>query len=387
MTFASGAWSTDAGYPASIPSFSQVSDRGINLSRANNGDFWVFRATDSTLTAKRSDDLGLTWSPLITVKKHLNNLDALTDASAFIAAGDDYMGVGYAENSSPGSIYGFLRHRDSDPDTVWVDETAAIPQFSGTTSDDHLSMISYLDEVLMIIKTNGGGASTVNIGLLRRETNGVWTQFPVLKSTGWTRPVLAIDQTSDRLYVMGTREGGIKVGEMKSCDIGDYASLFTAPIDTIFQNETDNFFNSSVPLHPVTSATNLLIGNGNETRDELWYNLIVLGGTPKAATAEAVTSPTVVEEDFDGVQVHPNPFNPQTSFRFKVKEKAAVKLQVFNLTGQLVRTIIDEDLAPGVHQRRWNGRNQHGRPAASGVYFYRLQIGPKIFNGRIQMLK
>jgi hypothetical protein len=387
LTYASGAWSIDAGYPYAVPDFGQVSDRGVNLTRAKNGHFWVFRATDSTLTAKRSADLGQTWSPMVVVKKKLHNNDALTDATAFTLASGSYVGVGYAENSAPSSIYGFLRHKDTDDDSIWTDETASMPQFAGTTSDDHVSMITYNGEVLMLIKTNGGGPSVINVGLLRRTTAGVWSQFPVLMSTGWTRPVMAIDQTNNRLHIFGTREAGIKVGEMKKCSIGNYSSLLAAPIDTVFKNEFDNFFDASVPLQTVTSASGLLICNSNITRDELWCNLIALGGAPKLAGEDLADAGKLAEEDFDGVQVFPNPFNPQTSFRFKVKEQAPVKLQIFNLNGQLVRTIIDENFPPGVFQRRWNGRSQDGRPAASGLYFYRLQIGSRNFNGRIQLLK
>jgi hypothetical protein len=393
LTYASGrgVWSTDSGYPVLISDFAQVSDRAVNLTRAKNGHFWVFRATDSTLTAKRSGDLGRTWSPLITVKKKLHNSDGLTDATAFTLSSGSYIGVGYAENSAPGSVYGFLRHLDTDPDSVWTDETAAMPQFPGTNSDDHVSMITYSGEVLMLVKTNGGAASVVNIGLMRRATNGTWSLFPVLLSTGWTRPVMAIDQSNNRLYLFGTREGGVKVGEMKTCAIGDYGSLLNAKIDTVFKNETDNFFNASVPFQTVNNATNLLICNGNESRDELWYNLIKLGPTAAGSATktadETAAAAETADADFEGVQVFPNPFNPQTSFRFKVKENSAVKLQIFNLAGQLVRTIVDEDFGPGVYVRRWNGRNQDGRPAASGLYFYRLQIGQQIMNGRIQMLK
>jgi flagellar hook assembly protein FlgD len=129
---------------------------------------------------------------------------------------------------------------------------------------------------------------------------------------------------------------------------------------------------------------NLLVCNGNETRNELWYNLITLGGAPKLKSEETIT---VEEENFEGVQVFPNPFNPSTSFRFRVRENTAVKLQIFNLNGQLVRTLVDGNLAPKVYKERWNGRNEKGHPVASGIYFYRLQIGRQIWNGKIQMIK
>jgi hypothetical protein len=382
LSYSGGNWTVDSGYPYTIDDFNQSSDRGINLVRARNNDLWIFNIVDSTLIAKRSTDNGQTWSAAITLKSNLHYGDGLTDAVAFTHSGSDHIGVGYAENSAPGSIYGFLRHKDSDPENVWTDETASIPQFSGTTSDDHLSMTAHDNEILMAIKTNGGGPSTTNIGLLHRETDGTWNQYPVL-STGWTRPTLIIDESNDRLYIIGSRESSPKIGEMKNVAIGDYGALISAPIDTIFMNESDRFFNASVAAHPVDNGMNLMVCNGNETRDELWFNLITLGGLPKPS-AEA---PTAAEDGFDGVQTFPNPFNPQTSFRFKVKTPAPVKLQIFSLTGQLVRTLVDTDLEPGVHVQRWNGRGQDGRQAASGIYLYRLKIGHKAVTGRIQMLK
>jgi hypothetical protein len=173
---------------------------------------------------------------------------------------------------------------------------------------------------------------------------------------------------------------------MKKCAIGNYAALLAAPIDTIFWNNTDNFFDFSAAAHTVTNASQLLVCQANETRDEVWYNLITLGGSAKAGDDQAAALQNV-EEDFEGVQIYPNPFNPNTSFRFKVHAAGPVKLQIFNLNGQLVKTLVDGDLPPGIHQKRWNGRSQTGYPAASGVYLYRLQIGQKAWKGRIQMIK
>jgi hypothetical protein len=385
LSYAGGNWTVDAGYPYTISDFGQSSDRGINLVRAKNGDLWIFNIFDSTLVAKHSTNNGQTWSAAITLKSNLHYGDGLTDAVAFTHGGSNHIGLGYAENSAPGSIYGFLRHKDSDPENVWTDETASIPQFGGTTSDDHISMAVHDNEIFITVKTNGGGPATPNIGLLHRETSGAWKQYPVLLSTGWTRPMPIIDAGNNRLYIIGTRESSPKTGEMKSVALGDYGALAGAPIDTIFMNGTDNFFNASVAAHAINNAMNLMVCNGNETRDELWFNLIPLGGAPKQSLEAPVAA--AAEEDFEGVQTYPNPFNPQTSFRFKLQAQAPVKLQIFNLTGQLVRTLVDADLEPGVHVRRWNGRSQDGRQAASGVYLYRLQVDKKVMTGRIQMLK
>jgi hypothetical protein len=72
-------------------------------------------------------------------------------------------------------------------------------------------------------------------------------------------------------------------------------------------------------------------------------------------------------------QNYPNPFNPQTTINFTVKEQANVSLRIYNVAGQLVRTLVDETKAPGVaHTVVWDGRNNAGSSVSSGVYFYKL---------------
>ena len=69
---------------------------------------------------------------------------------------------------------------------------------------------------------------------------------------------------------------------------------------------------------------------------------------------------------------HPNPFNPVTSIAFSTGQAGHVTLSVYNLAGQLVRTLVDEPLSPGVHEVAWDGRDMTGRAAGSGLYVCRL---------------
>jgi hypothetical protein len=71
-------------------------------------------------------------------------------------------------------------------------------------------------------------------------------------------------------------------------------------------------------------------------------------------------------------QNYPNPFNPQTTIAFSVKERGMVNLKVYNVAGQLVRTLANEQFAAGAHTKVWDGRNDSGQPVSSGVYFYKL---------------
>lgn len=71
-------------------------------------------------------------------------------------------------------------------------------------------------------------------------------------------------------------------------------------------------------------------------------------------------------------QNYPNPFNPATTIKFGVKEAGPVTLKIYNVSGQLVATLIDEVMDAGHYTRHWDGRNSHGSLVASGIYFYKL---------------
>jgi hypothetical protein len=73
-------------------------------------------------------------------------------------------------------------------------------------------------------------------------------------------------------------------------------------------------------------------------------------------------------------QNYPNPFNPSTSIRFSVPRAGQLQLLVFNSAGQLVKTLADGTTAPGNFTATWNGTDNHGVAAPSGVYFYTLIV-------------
>jgi len=69
----------------------------------------------------------------------------------------------------------------------------------------------------------------------------------------------------------------------------------------------------------------------------------------------------------------PNPFNPLTRIRFELAHPTAVDLKIFDLQGRLVRVLAaNELLAAGRYEAEWNGRDERGAEAATGVYLYRL---------------
>ncbi len=88
---------------------------------------------------------------------------------------------------------------------------------------------------------------------------------------------------------------------------------------------------------------------------------------------------------FELVNNYPNPFNPSTAINFTVDTPQTIKLQIVDLRGRLVRTIVNKSYPAGRFSVLWNGLNDNGLRAASGMYVYRL-AGEKQIQTRKMLL-
>jgi hypothetical protein len=88
------------------------------------------------------------------------------------------------------------------------------------------------------------------------------------------------------------------------------------------------------------------------------------------------------------VSAHPNPFNPATTISFAMPRAGAVTLEIFDIQGRKVRTLInDQRFEAGRHEQPWDGRDEGGRGTSSGVYFYRFASGAEARVGKLTLLK
>ncbi|KAA3601504.1 MAG: T9SS C-terminal target domain-containing protein [Calditrichaeota bacterium] len=74
-------------------------------------------------------------------------------------------------------------------------------------------------------------------------------------------------------------------------------------------------------------------------------------------------------------QNYPNPFNPQTKIAFSIPESQFTSLEIFNILGQKVKTLISQDLTIGNYEAVWNGTDKNGKLVSNGVYFYKMKSG------------
>lgn len=89
-----------------------------------------------------------------------------------------------------------------------------------------------------------------------------------------------------------------------------------------------------------------------------------------------------IPTEFTLEQNYPNPFNPTTNIKFEIAETANVSLNVYNVMGQRVATLVHEVKAPGTYQITWDAQD-----LASGIYYYRLSAGGVVFNRQMTLIK
>ncbi|PWB68984.1 hypothetical protein C3F09_10795 [candidate division GN15 bacterium] len=94
-----------------------------------------------------------------------------------------------------------------------------------------------------------------------------------------------------------------------------------------------------------------------------------------------------VPDAYDLKQNYPNPFNPTTTIEFDLPAASDVKIDVFNVLGQVVCRLIQEPMDAGTHVVVWNARNDEGVAVASGIYFYRLSAGDFVATRKMLLLR
>ncbi len=163
---------------------------------------------------------------------------------------------------------------------------------------------------------------------------------------------LAVDnQQSGLLYLsVGSQ---IKVSSDYSATFSDFATLNRPVIGMYKKPGTDL-------LYAATEKDIYEISAGSITSIKSLPVAIEPGSQP-------------MPEDFVLYQNYPNPFNSGTTIEFYVPQTSEIKIEVYNLLGQKVRTLWEGLQLAGQHQLRWDGRDETGREVASGVYIYQLK--------------
>lgn len=84
---------------------------------------------------------------------------------------------------------------------------------------------------------------------------------------------------------------------------------------------------------------------------------------------------------------YPNPFNPVTNIMFELNVSGLTKVEIFNIKGQRVKTLVNKELERGSHSVVWDGKNNQEKLVSSGVYFYRVSVNGAQKINKMLMIK
>jgi M6 family metalloprotease-like protein len=233
----------------------------------------------------------------------------------------------------------------------------------------------------------------------------------------WSRPGLRLDDTTfDDSPPRGDGDGKPEAGEtvrlyfaISNIWLPIIGTTVTGSADTAGINFTDNSsylgnigtggsadnHSDSMefvmdPLFPERVDTFTLHVVGNTTYGTYTHNFkieVLAGGTGVFDSGEEYTN---VPKSIELLQNYPNPFNPTTSIRFTVsagRSPLPTSLKIYNIRGQLVRTLVDEDKPGGDYLLLWDGRDDGGEAVPSGIYFYKLTAGSSSQVKKMVLLK
>jgi len=117
---------------------------------------------------------------------------------------------------------------------------------------------------------------------------------------------------------------------------------------------------NTIHYYKLTSVDNQ--GNMSASSDEVYVNLT------------SVNEPVIKMQDYALYDAYPNPFNPSATISYRLNKRGHVRLVVYDIQGQLVKTLADEQKEAGTYEVKFTARNQRGNELASGIYIYKLDV-------------
>jgi hypothetical protein len=157
---------------------------------------------------------------------------------------------------------------------------------------------------------------------------------------------------------------------------------------------TSASFTPTTPLSTVKLGTSYLDAS-TSLGTTYYYRIAAIDNAGNISDLSSVISlkATDVEKiaglptDYSLDQNYPNPFNPSTQIGFSLPSASFVKVGIYNVSGELVRTLVNDEMGAGVYRLSWNATDNKGRNVSSGVYIYRIQADKFVTSKKMLLLK
>jgi hypothetical protein len=281
------------------------------------------------------------------------------------------------------------------PGNMIVDQAVATPiigQWNIATLDTPVAIdpsqelwIGYQAETLAGLPIGGDAGPTVaEKGDLVSINGGAWASLSAVNSDfncNWNVAGILTEATSDAVantniiakdknVSRNVRNASISLNEVAS-DAKRFTRTSRATL-TGYKIFRDN----EVLVELDDPAATTYQDNDLPTGPHAYYMVAVYGDQISEQT-NTVNVVTVGNENIQSYTTelndnYPNPFNPTTEISYSLKKSGPVSIRIFNVKGQVVKTLVNEDQSAGTHSVTWKGSDNSGKDVSSGVYFYRM---------------
>ncbi len=317
-----------------------------------------------------------------------------------VSAGDYYVVVdGYG--TAEGTYWMEISTMIPPPDmmyNVWKDGYLTAEELADTVlsyTDYNVSLLEaeYTVNASQLMDLSIPGASGLDVGYAQSEHSNSVLAAKVNMEPGAFNLVTPADEAS--LVITEDNVGGNQIFAW-SQSVDPNGSVITYHIT--WQTETDTGTleiwedtTGTAVLVPVQDIADIMTAyaqlTGEYIADFTWtvyandgYDEVEASNGPRTLSIDVgwylgIDDVAVIPGVFALHQNYPNPFNPVTTIRYDVPEQSHVTMEIYNLLGQRVATLVNGIQEPGYHAILWNGTNMDGAAMSSGMYFYHIQAG------------
>lgn len=223
----------------------------------------------------------------------------------------------------------------------------------------------------MKVKTLNPGFPFPGVAFLQVAYN--FSQIPTRFSACVKSNIMPGDQA---YIIVGLMRGDSVIASQDSC---------TFRIDATIGQPTYRDFPLTIQSNLIPDSLIIIVASGlgsGQVGTELIVDELAFG-----TGSASVSAKELLPGSFSLHQNYPNPFNPSTTIDYEIPKLSKVELHIYNVLGQHVVGILNEEQVPGRYSLVWNGQDNRGSQVSGGVYFCRLQAGAYIETKKLTLLK
>ncbi|MCK4694224.1 MAG: T9SS type A sorting domain-containing protein, partial [Candidatus Cloacimonetes bacterium] len=235
------------------------------------------------------------------------------------------------------------------------------------------------------------------------KINPFTSEVDTLVSSGLTNPVgIMFDPNYSRLILCCLEDNSpVRAVDVQTGEVSEIAFPNIGSLDAITRDTDGNFYISSWSEGAIykfdqdflNTPEIISTGHNGPSGLEFFPETNILGVTNYNSNSISliylVVKSTEMKIIYNKLNLinYPNPFNPTTTINYTLKEDTKVILEIYNIKGQKVRTLVDKHLEASNHMVVWNGRNDSGKSVSSGIYFYKMKSGNYSSTKKMILLK